>query len=96
MVVSQTRHQAIELARNFATTISLATGKPVDFYMLLWVAHWAIENYGLDKTRQALVDIMLDTNFNPDNVAIMLRDRLFTDQVEEDILGDWFKRAIIT
>lgn len=94
MVISKSRHQAIELTRNFVTTVSLATGKPVDFYMVLWVVHWAIENYGMDKTKETLVDIMLDNNFDPENVAVMLRDRLFTEKIEEDILGEWFKRAL--
>ena len=96
MVMSQSRHQAIELTRNFATTVSLARGKPVDFYMVLWVVHWAIENFGLEKTKDTLVDIMLDTDFDPDNVAMLLRDRLFVGKVEDDILGDWFNRAMST
>lgn len=75
-------------------TVSTATGKSVDFYMLLWVVHWAIENFGLEKTQETLADIMVDNNFDPENAAVMLRDRLFVHQVEEETLGDWFERAV--
>lgn len=94
MVVSKTRAQAIKLTRNFALTISIATGKSLDFYRLLWVVHWAIENYGVEKTEQTLSEIMVDSDFDPENTPVLLRDRLFTTQVEEDTLGDWFERAV--
>lgn len=94
MIASSSRQKAIELTRNFVNTVSLATGKPIDFFMLLWVVHWAIESFGEEKTKQTLVDIMLDTNFAPENAAIMLRDRLFVNKIEEDKLGEWFKKAI--
>lgn len=94
MVVGKTRHQAIELTRNFVSTVSLATGKPMDFYKLLWVIHWAIENFGLEKTQHTLADILVDSDFDPEHTPIVLRDRLFVNRVEQDALEDWFKRAI--
>ena len=94
MVISKSRFQAIKVARNFALTASLASGKSVDFYMLLWVVHWAIENFGLEKTEQTLSEIMVETDFDPENAPAMLRDRLFTNRVEEGVLQDWFERAL--
>ena len=94
MVVSKTRAQAIKLTRNFALTVSLAVGKSLDFYRLLWVVHWAIENYGVEKTEQTLSEIMVDSDFDPENTPVLLRDRLFTTRIEEDALGDWFERVV--
>lgn len=94
MISSKSRHQAIELTLNFVKTVSVATGKSMDFYMLLWVTHWAIENFGLEKTQRTLAEILVENNFDPENVPIVLRDRLFVNQVEQETLGDWFKRAM--
>jgi len=94
MVVSKSREQAIKLTRNFALTVSLAAGKSLDFYRLLWVVHWAIENYGVEKTEQTLSEIMVESDFDPEDVPALLRDRLFTARIQEDALGDWFERAV--
>ena len=93
MAVS-TRQQAIELTRSYAITIFLAHGKPVDFYKLLWVVHWAIEHYGREKTDQALADILMEPDFDSDTIAARLREHFLEYGMKDSAMGSWFARAM--
>lgn len=89
-----TRHIAIAMTRSIAQIIEGATDQQVDFYKLLWNVHWAIDYYGVDKTRSTLIEIVLDADFKADELATRLRDTLFQEQMKEDALGDWFTHAM--
>ncbi len=94
MIINESRQRAIELTRNYAEAINFATGKSVDFYQLLWIMHWAIETHGLDKTRDALENIMLSKDFAPDSTPMLLRDYLLTSKDTEDRLEEWFNKSM--
>lgn len=94
MTINESRQHAIEMTRNYVEVIAFATGKTVDFYQLLWVMHWAIETYGTDKTRQALEDIMLSEDFEPDEMPKALRNLLFNQKIQDGRMEEWFNRAI--
>ena len=94
MVINSSRQRALELTRNFCDAVSIGAGKPIDFYKMLWIVHWAIEQFGWEKTRDTLETLMVSTEFNPEQAPILLRDTLLKDRVAEDALGEWFVRAI--
>lgn len=56
------RQQAFELVREFADTWEQGGNGQVDFYKLLWVTHWAVENFGIDRVRQMLFEVMAQSS----------------------------------
>lgn len=88
------RHIAISMTKSISRIVESATGQSLDFYMLLWTVHWAIDYYGVEKTRSTLVDMLLETDFKATDLATGLRDTLFQEQMEMDALGDWFSQAM--
>ena len=84
----------MHLARSFCDAVSMGDGNGPDFYKMLWIAHWAIENYGWQKTRQTLEEIMLLPDFKPQRAPTLLRDKLMTRQIYDDCMEEWFKKAI--
>ncbi|NLN92638.1 MAG: hypothetical protein GX130_04910 [Candidatus Hydrogenedens sp.] len=88
------RHIAISMTKSISKIVESATGESLDFYMLLWTVHWAIDYYGVEKTRNKLVEILLDTDFKAQGLATQLRDTLFQEQMDQDALGDWFVKAM--
>ncbi len=94
MKPNETRQQAIGITKNLAELIYMAAGKELDFYQLLWVIHWAIENHGLPQTRKVVEEVMLAPEFKPENMALALRDALIEHRVKEDRLGEWFQKAM--
>lgn len=94
MVINESRQQAMDLTRNFCDAVSVGTNQRTDFYKLLWIVHWAIEQYGWSKTRDTLESIMISPEFNPADAPLLLRDALLNHPVPEDALGTWFAKAI--
>jgi hypothetical protein len=94
MVIDTSRQQAIELTRNFCDAISIGGNESPDFYKMLWIVHWAIEQYGWAKTRDTLESIMLSPEFEPAGAPVLLRDTLLEQPAPEDALGTWFTKAL--
>ncbi len=94
MVMNESRQQAIQLTRSFCEAVNICEKTSTDFYKMLWIAHWAIENYGWEKTRQAVEDIMVAPNFKPDKAPLLLRDKLLVRKVNDDCMEEWFKKAM--
>ena len=94
MVIDSSRQQAMELTRNFCEAVSTGASQQPDFYKMLWIVHWAIEKYGWKKTHNTLEEIMLGADFNPVTAPLLLRDTLLKQQTSQDVLGDWFNKAI--
>lgn len=94
MVINESRQQAMELTKSFCDAVSIGSGKTIDFYKMLWIVHWAIEQYGWSKTREMLETIMLAPDFEPVNAPLLLRDALLKQAVQEDPLGNWFVKAL--
>lgn len=94
MTLNESRQQAIGLAKNYVVAISATTGKTMDFYRMLWVIHWSIETYGGKKTRDALENLILAPDFEPERAPEQLRDFILTQALDADAFSAWFKRAI--
>ena len=93
-MTESTRQQAIELTRMYAITIFLAHGKPLDFYKILWVVHWAVEHFGREVTEHTLADILLEPDFNPDTMTDRLREHLLEYGLKDGAMRAWFERAL--
>lgn len=94
MVIDSSRQQAMDLTRNFCDAISLGAHQTPDYYKMLWIVHWAIEKYGWKKTRDTLEEIMLASGFESETAPVLLRDTLLQEQISQEVLGDWFNKAI--
>ena len=94
MVINETRQQALDLTRNFCDAVSVGTRDGPDFYKMLWITHWAIEQFGRRKTRDAMEEIILAPNFEPEKAPDILRDTLLLQQTEHDDLEAWFRKAM--
>ncbi|HOQ89575.1 MAG TPA: hypothetical protein PLO53_03005 [Candidatus Hydrogenedentes bacterium] len=86
------RQQAFDLAREFADTWEQSGREKIDFYKLLWVTHWAIENCGIDRVRQMFTEMMVKPELTTEDPAERLR--LMIMNQTEDNIGDWFQRAM--
>ena len=85
------RQQAFDLAREFADTWEQGGRGQVDFYKLLWVTHWAVENCGIDRVRQMFTEMIA----KPESVTEDPAERLRLMIVNmNDNIGEWFRRAM--
>lgn len=85
------RQQAFGLVREFADTWEQGGNGQVDFYKLLWVTHWAVENFGIDRVRQMLFEVMAQSSPLTEDPAERLRLKIMH---VNDNIGEWFKRAL--
>jgi len=85
------RQQAFELARDFADTWEQGGYGQIDFYKLLWVTHWAVENCGIDRVRQVFSEMITKPGSQSEDPAERLRLMIMH---MNDNIGEWFKRAM--
>lgn len=88
------RQQALELVNDF-TDIWVQSGYgPVDYYKLLWVTHWAVENFGIDRVRQLFIDVITKPGARTEDPAERLRLMMVNARDNIDNIGEWFERAM--
>ncbi len=92
MVGQDARQQAFELVKEFTEAYALSGRPGLDFYKLLWVAHWGVENFGAKRVRDMLQQLMENPPDESEDLAERLRDKLF--KFPEDKIAAWFYRAM--
>jgi hypothetical protein len=89
---SDARNAAFDLVKDFCETMILAGRADVNYYKLLWVTHWGVEQYGPQRVKRVMKEMLKSLPGDSEDLAENLRDRLFV--LSDDNMSAWFDHAM--
>jgi hypothetical protein len=89
---SDARNAAFDLVKDFCETLILAGRADVNYYKLLWVTHWGVEQYGPQCVKRIMKEMLGSLPADNEDLAENLRDRLLV--LNDHNISAWFNRAM--